>query len=48
VRADLDRPVAGVGDVSDGVARPALSSISPSSVRISPGIITFTESDGAR
>ena len=34
VRADLDRPVAGVGDLSVTVLRPTLSSISPSLMNI--------------
>ena len=39
VGADLDRAVAGVGDGEGGAGRPALSSISPGWVWISPGIM---------
>ena len=40
MRADLDRPVAGIGDGrASRSRRPALSSMSPSSMKISPGIM---------
>ena len=46
VRADLDRPVAGVGDLEGRrVARPALSSISPAAAMISPGIMRRSSAD---
>ena len=45
VAADLDRPVAGVGDLERHGRRPAFSSMSPSAVRISPGIMALPSAD---